>query len=357
MSDSNNKGERVSFFSSDSLLRSIGILCLVIGGGLFIAGIFLILFNVEWGEILFQVGEFLLASVLLSFFVNVARYMGAFKQDLKDILHSEEHSSELSTIVNNVINSEETKHNYFGALQRIIYGKDFVPIRKDIDKIWDNVTLELFEDRFPGIERGLLEGLKNYFPKDELYYYSDHEIQYVLTWEDKEQGLIRVKEVETVDVISKTKGKIVYDFSTRNDVQDGSPYTCNLTSLFIDGNPCTPEQLKPTTERGNGFYQDSWNIELEGKTKYSIRYNREEVYKLTDDFFIGFWAKRTVDGLRVTMTHPNDIKARLIPRGVLNAFEPSSSDGIITETNTTIAKKYNGLILYKQGYIISLFSI
>ena len=58
----------------------------------------------------------------------------------------------------------------------------------------------------------------------------------------------------------------------------------------------------------------------------------------------------------MTLTYPKDINAMFVPRGTLKDFEPDVSDGVYTKTNKTLARKYEGLILRKQGFIISLIT-
>lgn len=248
-----SKQDKKSLLSNRYLVSGIGWIYLIVGALAVIIGLASYLKGINWdlsridfGKVSLHIGEVLLVSVLLSSLVNASRYIGAFRQELESILHSEEHSSELSTLLNNVINNDNTRNNYYGTLQRLIFGKEFVSARKDIDCIWNDVTLELIKHKFPGIQKELLETLRVYFLEKENFYYKDHEIQYVVTWKDKEKGVLLTKESHTLKIISETTEPIKYDFSTRSCVKDKDVYKCEVpyNNITIDDVPCTEQNLK-----------------------------------------------------------------------------------------------------------------
>ena len=337
----------------------VGALAIIIGAVFYLNGLNWDFAQIDWGKTLFHVGEVLLVSVLLGSMVNASRYIGAFKQELNGILHSKEHSDELSTILNGVINNPDTRNNYYGAVQKIVFGKEFVSTREDIDCVWNNVTLELIKHKFPGIQKELLETLRVYFLEKENYYYKDHEIQYVVTWKDKDNGVLLTKERHTLKIISETKDQIKYDFSTRTCIKDRETYKCEMPceNITIDGVPCPSENLKKeqTTEQDD-VIRETWYVILQGKTEYDITYYRTKEYKLEDDFFVGFFAQRLVKGLRVDFSCPKDIEALFIPRGASHNFTPIPAiEDEKSQQHNTIIRKYEGLLLYRQGFVISLF--
>ncbi len=67
-----------------------------------------------WKEILIKIGDVLVIGVILGYLSNAAQFLGIFKQDLQDI----------------------------------VYGKEFLAKRNDIDSLWETVTKILFKTRW-----------------------------------------------------------------------------------------------------------------------------------------------------------------------------------------------------------------
>ena len=120
---------------------------------LYIVGFFLIDDKSAWSKIAIKVADVLVIGVVLGFITNAAQFIGIFKQDLQDIL----------------------------------YGKEFIRQRKDIYPLWENISKELFKNKFPTLHKELLKTINGYFPKDDVSYYNDYEIHTSIEWIDKEQ--------------------------------------------------------------------------------------------------------------------------------------------------------------------------
>lgn len=69
---------------------------------------------------------------------------------------------------------------------------------------------------------------------------------------------------------------------------------------------------------------------------------------IDEDFYIGFRAKYIVKGLRVCLDYPEDMDAIFTCRGTHDDFED------VKKPKRCIEKKYEGVILPRQGYIFVL---
>ena len=316
------KERKTSLFSWDSFRRGSGWIFLIAGVALYFLGFVVLVPDSSWSKLVLRVADLLILGVLLGYITNSARYMGAFKQDLESI----------------------------------IYGKEFVSKRNDLYLIWERVSQTLFGNRFPEISGDLLSTLKQYFPEKDEYYYNNHDILIKLQWHNKKNRILVSEETHSLKIISETINKINYDFHSRTSATDKDDYECNLPieGITINGIPCKKEQITHSVEQIDGAFRDSWNLTLEGSTNYIIKYRRTKKYRFDDDFFLGFWAKRMVLGLRVSLILPNDLDAIFVPRGILGKFEDDISNGNSDAVNKTIAKKYEGIILKKQGFVIPL---
>lgn len=312
----NNYKDKVgSFFSWENFKRGSGWLFLLFGVGLYLIGFLVFEPEDSWGKLSLRIGDLLILGVLLGYLTNSARFMGAFKKDLENI----------------------------------IYGKEFVSQRKDIYPIWERVSQALFGNRFPTINVELLETLKRYFPEKDAYYLCDYAVQINLGWQNKKDGILLARENVSFKLVSETKDQVFYRCQTWTQSNDKKAYECSIKGFTVDDAPCHNGNIQKESSEDGDTIEEVWNVKLEGKNIYRISFEREKKYKFDDDFFIGFRATHIVKDLRVRLTYPKDMDAIFTCRGTLNDFK----DDVSKEGNT-IAKIYEGIILPRQGYLIPL---
>lgn len=92
---------------------------LIVGIGLYAYGYFGINQDSIWKEIVIKIADVLVIGVILGYLSNAAQFLGVFKSDLQDI----------------------------------IYGKEFIKQRKDLDPLWDTLSKQLFKNKFPAIHK------------------------------------------------------------------------------------------------------------------------------------------------------------------------------------------------------------
>ncbi|MBR0273843.1 MAG: hypothetical protein IJQ59_07125 [Bacteroidaceae bacterium] len=286
---------------------------LLIGILLYALGYFGINADSIWKEIVIKIGDVLVIGVILGYLSNAAQFLGIFKQDLQDI----------------------------------IYGKEFISQRKDITPLWETVSKQMFRNKFPTLHKDLLNVVNGYFPKDEVSFYNDYEVNASIEWVNREQGIIKVTDTTTFELIAESKEQFTYPLVTWTKVADNGVYEEKILEFSIN-------QVKPQIESEREF-KDGDNIckerkiLLHGYTKYEVRYVREKIYDINVDYYIGFRAKYIVNHLRVCLDYPEGIDATFIFRGTQHDFED-----IRHGMSNRIEKKYKGIILPRQGYIFAL---
>ena len=83
-------------------------------------------------------------------------------------------------------------------------------------------------------------------------------------------------------------------------------------------NVSTPEPYKdPKT----GYICQEFNVTLQGSTRYSVKYQREQEYNINDDYYIGFRSLYILNGMKVCLDLPENINATFLERGTQNQFE------------------------------------
>lgn len=286
---------------------------LIMGIALYVVGYFYVNDNSIWKEILIKLGDVLVIGVILGYLSNASQFLGIFKKDLQDI----------------------------------IYGKEFLKTRTDIQPLWENVSKEMFKNKFPKIHKDLLDTVSGYLPKNEVSFYDDYEAHIKIEWQDKERGIISVTDEVEFTLIAETENEFTYPLKTWTSVKNKTDCEAQLLSFSVNNNPFEYGEGVKTVE--DGRICTKYEFKLNGYTRYDIKYSRRQIYNINDDYYIGFRAHYIVNKLRVSLEHPEDISAEFICRGTTKDFIDAA-----TPTRNKIEKKYKGIILPRQGYIFAL---
>lgn len=284
-----------------------GILCYVLG-------YFVVPQDTIWKEIVIKVADVLVIGVIIGYLSNAAQFLGVFKKDLQDV----------------------------------IYGKNFLKQRKDIVPLWETISLQMFKEKFPAIHKEFLNAIQRYFPKDEVSYYNDYETQTIIEWQDKEKRIIKVVDNVSFKLIADGTNEIDYPLISWLRVND-SNYENSIDSFTVNGKAQELNQCQ-TTKEGDDI-RLKHIIKLKGASSYNIKYSRTQIYSLDEDYYIGFRAKYIVKRLRVCLDHPEDMDVIFTCRGTLDDFED------VKKSKRCIEKKYEGVILPRQGYVFVLKTI
>lgn len=284
----------------------------ILGIGFYYLGYFQIESQSIWREICIKVGDIFVIGVIIGYLSNAAQFLGIFKQDLQDI----------------------------------IYGKEFIKQTKDITPLWENVSKEMFKNKFPAIHKEFLKVINEYFPKNEVSFYNDYESHITIEWIDRENGIIHVVDSASFELIADTTDEFEYPLKTWTRVKYKGVYENKITEFTVNNTIPDIEDVK--SYRDNDDICHEQKVKLKGSTKYEIRYVREKKYCIDDDYYIGFRAKYIVNKLRVSLDYPDDIDAIFTCRGTQSDFEE------VKNSKRRIEKKYKSIILPRQGYIFAL---
>ena len=272
-----------------------------------------------WKEILIKIGDVLVIGVILGYLSNAAQFLGIFKQDLQDI----------------------------------VYGKEFLAKRNDIDSLWETVTKILFKSKFPAINKDLLSLIqKTYLPVYNITYYNDYNSSIKIEWADKNRKIIVVRNHITFELIAETTKRFEFPLRSWIDVEglEEGDYYVNVSNYLVNGNPAQIVSTKD--EIKNGCSEFELVIALEGETKYEISKLIEKKYSIEKDFTICFRALFIISKFTLNFTCPDDINSKFYSRGTVNEFKPFGEN-----KSNSFTRKHKGLILPNQGYVIALKEI
>jgi len=265
-------------------------------------------------EIFQTIGNILVVGVVIGFVTNVLQNFGLFKEELG----------------------------------KVLYGKDFMAKRIDINNIWINASKVIFEEKFPHIQDEFLDQIKEYLPCQDIAYYDNYETHIAIEWHDKEKGLIKVTDKKIFDLISASDKKFGYTYSSWTTVNPNDKFSYKPIELSVNGNSMKESKIKRSSIKQGNEICNRLEISLKGYTKYRIIIYDEKIYNIDSDYVIGFRAKHITHNFRVQLHHPDDIEATFVSCGTQHQFQE------VNKSKTNCENKYEGVIFPKQGYIFAL---
>lgn len=299
-------------FSKNSLRGSLGWIFLVVGIICYIIGYSISEF--QWKDVFIKIADILVIGAVIGFLTKAAQFLGIFKNELYNV----------------------------------IYGKEFLEQRKDIYPLWETVSKVLFKNKFPTIHKELLKTVNAYLPKDEVSYYNDYEAHTSIEWIDKSRGIIKATDIVSFELIAESSDRFEYPLKTWTTIKTKNSYINKIVKITVNGSvPSRIINKGEVMDKENNLCSEQ-RIVLSGSLKYEIKYTREKVYNLDEDYYLGLRAKYITNNLRVCLELPDDIEAIFTCRGTQKDFED------VKNTKNAIEKKYKGIVLPRQGYIFAL---
>lgn len=295
------------------------IVCLIIVGllglGAYVVG-FVWVKDGIWHEILLQIGNILVIGVAIGFLSNGETFLEIYQK----------------------------------AIQKVICGGEFLDNQKDVSKYWKAISKQMFKNKFPNIHEEFLEVINANLPTDEVSYYDQYEMDSTMEWKDEANNIVKVTDVVTFDLITDTKEEFVYPLKNwiKTSKKDGEVKN-NMVYFKVDGED-KKDSIKDGITYKNGEKCTSWDIKLSGKQKYHIEYKVEKELNLLEDHCKAFRAKYIVRNCRVEYLVPENIQIQFESRGTLKEFEDTGS-----QRNNKISKRYRGILLPRQGFVMALY--
>lgn len=266
-------------------------------------------------EIFLICGNIFLVGVGVGFITNVAQNFGLFKEELG----------------------------------RVVYAKDFMAKRKDIQSIWINASKIVFEEKFPEIHEDFFNKMLEYLNNRDVSYYNNYEMHISIEWIDERKGWVKVSKNIIFELMAKSNTKQSYKYLTWTTVKKGDPYECNI-SASVNGRELNNKNIDKGSDEDVEGKKEWVEMRLSGSKKYDIEVSEDKKYNLNSDYIIGFRAKHITNTLRVQVVHPENIDLTFVPCGTQSDFR------IVKKSKNIDERVYNSVLLPKQGFIIALKS-
>lgn len=305
--------KNVNIFWKKILTRtSLFVVIGVVGLIAFICGPFIE--NKYWHTILSSLGQVLLIGVVFNFIMKAPEFLDAVKGELADI----------------------------------IYGKKFLNSQKNIDIYWETVSKQMFQYKFEGIHEKFLNVLNAYLPKDEVSYYSEYQMYSKMEWENEAENIVKVVDEVKFTLIAETEEEFIFPLKNWIHVGGNTIPPSVMKCFSINDKPqVIPD---PITTNSEGTRCEERQFTFKGSKSYKVHYVMEKVFNFDEDHTKGFKAKYIVNNCRVVFDCPDNIVPQFESRGTLKEFD-SMSENL---PSNRIDKKYLGILLPQQGFLIAL---
>lgn len=236
-------------------------------------------------------------------------------------------------------------------LRDIIYGKEQLDNRNDLEKIWENVTEVLSKKKFNKINGEMQRNIKKYFlPVDHDYYYDNFNIDVNIEYDEDDRDYLIIKEVTTFNLICEDeKQKIKNQFSCviKMDMAKISDTKYNLKKLQF--NSVDYDGKYGATIDGNKLIF-KYEKELSGKKSYHIKREDEKRFNIKYNPIKSQIAVWVYNNLRMDITYPKDLDLDIRGLGLLNELNIEDK-----AANKFINRKvidYKGLVYKNQGIFV-----
>lgn len=360
--DSKDKKNITKILNLDKRWRAIHtiILLIIIGFGIVVVAEFELIqwssdinSTKKWNGLLITLGSTVLLAGVSSIILQVFSSIRFFQQDLV-----------------------KTFYDIFSADARYLETIDYKQLREN----WKVLSTHLYRKKFSELSDDLHNLISNeYFPRNHPVYYEDYRLSANIKLEEEERQFIKLEETINLDIVANDKDEMVYyDFettipcfdanattnkiSTNKDIESSDSTTKVVVSKFtINGNNYLEEdKLEPcidkngtTVERNRDLGKSKHHYyrtkPFNGKKRYSVVVKQEKTYSLKTNQIKSFQAVRIINGMTINIEYDSRINIEFLNRGTVNSFE-----SIGENLKNSLLKRYKGLILPHQGYIMAI---
>jgi hypothetical protein len=298
------------------------------------------------------------------FFVVITLIIGSFclyygitndlgNPDIKKLLHTIGSISLASGIFAGIAKSNQFTEIYKKILRDIVYGKEHLEVRKDLEKIWENVTESLINQRFAKINDKMKGNIKKYFlPMNHDYYYNNFNVDITIEKSTIHPDYVVIKETTSYTIECEDEDLVIdnkFITGIKIDLANKNLTTYELKKLFIDG--IEKKEIGIVKKIEGNILMIEYKSPLKDKKTYNIKRIEEKHYNIKFNSIRRHIAVWLYNNCTIDITYPLDIHIDFYNMGVLNEFK---IDDKSTASYNRIKADYNGLIYKNQGFFLHL---
>lgn len=251
---------------------------------------------------------------------------------------------------------------YREELKKVIYSKDFLKKRTDINEIWEEVSDALCDNRFNTISNDVFRAIKdNYLPYEEEYYSDRIHIDTTIEFDEEDDSYLIVSDKSRQEVVTADPDGFWYRYDSSIPIpkeEDGEKTVYSLEQLQINNKDYNIQDLIDnkylTIVRFPHLLEVKFAMPIEGsktwkRSEYTIIRKEKTVYNIKTNPYISqraFWLYKF---FTVKFTFPLNFELDWVDSGTLESWklERDHHNQMQSLTGT-----YDGLIFKNQGFIV-----
>ena len=301
--------------TTQAILHNMAWIQIVIGLLFFVISLSIFDGHVRYQDVLEKIGLAILTSGVFAAILKSFQFTGVFKKEIEEVM-----------LTNN-----------------------FLEKRNDLEELWQAISTNLFNTKFPEVKDELLSLILNdYFPTNQPYYYE--RVVYTINIESIEDNIIEFTQNIYVKGIKhdgeeKNHTKIFRTISVESS-QNPDNYLCEMLSITTNSvKQNLDSYVLEKTVMDNGDLQMSADIEIGEEKTFTIETKERRKYSIKDDNTKLFTVRLLTKEMDVSVSYPPNVKVLFFPLGVVKPFVDLHVDH-----NNRICKVNRNLILPHQGF-------
>lgn len=256
-----------------------------------------------------------------------------------------------SGIFAGIAKSNQFTEIYKKIFRDIIYGNEHLEKRNDLEKIWENVTQTLSNQKFKKISELMNKNIKKYFlPLEHDYYYDNFNIEINIEFLNDNPDYIVLKEITSYTIICDDENLVInnrYLSTLKIDPSKKELSVSKLAKLTIDN--IVQKDLKIITKIDKNILSTSYEKELSSRKNYNIKREDEKTYNINYNPIRKQLAVWIYNNCIVDITFPKGLSVDIHSLGVLDNFK---IDDRSNNNFNRLKAEYKGLIYKNQGFFM-----
>jgi len=228
-------------------------------------------------------------------------------------------------------------------LIKLLFEAKYLENRVDLPEYWTKVTMVLFKDKFPKINKQITNDVKEtYLPTSSVQYYDNNKHYITIKLIDPEEEIVEVEQTSKFTIIPVDQKEFKHKF--KNTIVCGTKDRIEKFELLkfkVNDKDTVPEKC---TEQTENRLITTYDVTLKDKSGYTIEMVVRKQYSLKYDRIVGQINSYIRNNYSVTF-HLTGVNANFLEVGTLKTFQTNTSN------ESFIVKEYNGIIYPKQGYL------
>ncbi len=261
-----------------------------------------------------------------------------------------------SAVFMGIVKSYQFTGIFKEELRKVIFAEDHLSKRNDLDDIWENLTLQLCNQKFKKISNKLQKIVKQYYlPIEDDYYYKNTKLVVEIEHNEDKAGYINVVEEYTTIINIEDSEKIDFKFTSSIPFpKDNSSFTSfELVEFTLNEQNIEwkkDQELKENSS--NNILSNSFNIKLDcvkGKKEYIVYRKTKKCYALSENPYMGHTASGLYENYDFHLTYPKNMSFDWLGMGVLGKWKIKRSENAYSKT---LKAGYIGLMFKNQGFLL-----